>query len=79
MTRAMDYEAHYPGLMIKTICINCPRIFSMLWKVLKPLLSQKTQEAILIRGSNRKEWEVDVRNQIDPKYIKIQYGGTLVD
>jgi len=60
------------------VSINCfagPRIFSMLFAMIKPFLSEATVSKISIFDSNEKNWKKAVLEIVDEDQIPPKYGG----
>jgi len=63
-------EAHYPELLKKMIVINAPRIFTLFWAILKPIMDKRTIEKIEILGCDyRSVVEKHVDKAFIPKYL----------
>jgi len=45
-------EAHYPEMLKKYFVINPPRIFSLFWNILKPVISKDTLEKVEVIGGD---------------------------
>lgn len=54
-----------------------PRIFSMLFAIVKPFLSENTVNKISIFDSNEANWKKAVEEVIDPSQLPIRYGGRV--
>ena len=53
-----------------------PKIFSILFALIKPLLSPVTLAKIKIYGSNSSKWKLALLNNIPADQIPVNYGGT---
>ncbi|XP_021946698.1 SEC14-like protein 2 isoform X2 [Folsomia candida] len=71
------YEANYPETLGRCLIINSPRIFSMLFAIVKPFLSENTVNKISIFDSNEANWKKAVEEVIDPSQLPIRYGGRV--
>ncbi|ODN04853.1 SEC14-like protein 4 [Orchesella cincta] len=69
------YEAYYPETMGACIVINAPTVFSVLFGMMKPLMSGRTVEKIKIFSSNKDQWLPAVLEVVDPSEIREQFGG----
>ena len=65
-------ESYYPESMEKLFIINAPWIFNATWKLLKPLISERTLAKITICGADYYEKLVEV---IDEDQIPAEFGG----
>ncbi|CAL8125553.1 unnamed protein product [Orchesella dallaii] len=70
------FEAHYPETMGQCITINAPAVFSVLFGMMKSLMSGRTVEKIKIFSSDKNQWLPVVLDLIDASEIREQYGGT---
>jgi len=50
-------QDHYPELSGKLIIINAPRIFSIAWSFVRPMLDEKTVAKISIYGTDEATWQ----------------------
>ncbi len=57
------------------LCI-APYVFSIAWRMIKPLITGTTHEKIRFVYSN---YENEIRQFVDPDNLPISYGGTLPD
>ncbi|KAM7540724.1 hypothetical protein Aperf_G00000030194 [Anoplocephala perfoliata] len=69
-------EANYPELMATCFVLNAPSFFPILFSLIKPLLSNATQEKIYILGSNYRD---ELLKQFNPEDLPAHYGGTMRD
>jgi hypothetical protein len=72
------YERYYPEILAFAILINAPKIFSLLYAMVKPLLPPNTVTKIKIFGSDKESWTPVIKNLIDNDQIGTNYGGTAV-
>jgi hypothetical protein len=56
--------------------VNAPKIFSILFALIKPILSARTLSKIQIFSSNSSKWKVALLNNIPADQIPVKYGGT---
>jgi len=56
--------------------LNTPRIFEAVLQVLRPLLSEKTRNALHVYGLNKQEWTDILNKAIDPDQLSPAFGGT---
>jgi len=72
-------EANYPENLRRLFVINAPRLFTLLFNMVKPMLSQATIEKFRIYGCNQEEWKAALLEDIDADQLPVAYGGTLTD
>lgn len=70
------YEANYPETLARCIIINSPRIFALLFALVKPFLSQNTVDKISIFDSNENAWKKAIEEVVDLNQLPVRYGGT---
>jgi hypothetical protein len=68
-------QNHYPERMGCTYIINCPSMFSFVWKGIVPWLDKDTAAKIRILASE-KEWRPVLEQNIGTKMLPPLYGGT---
>jgi hypothetical protein len=54
-----------------------PKVFTMLFAMVKPFLHQITLEKISVFGFDKKEWSAALLKEIDADQLPVQYGGTM--
>jgi hypothetical protein len=67
-------QAHYPVRSTKIILVNVPSWFNMIWKVVKPLLHERTVKKTVI--CNGAEIGRQLLELVDADQLPAQYGGT---
>jgi hypothetical protein len=70
--------AHYPEILAMGIVVNVPKIFSLLYAMVKPLLPPATVAKIKIFGSDKETWVPVIKNLADDDQIGTNFGGTAV-
>ncbi|VDD74686.1 unnamed protein product [Mesocestoides corti] len=70
------FEVNFPELMAVCFVLNAPSFFSMVFSLMKPLLSKETQNKIHILGSNYVD---DLLKLFDPEGLPAHYGGKMRD
>uniref|UniRef100_A0A0X3PV53 CRAL-TRIO domain-containing protein n=2 Tax=Schistocephalus solidus TaxID=70667 RepID=A0A0X3PV53_SCHSO len=70
------FELNYPEVMAVSFVINAPAFFSLVFSLLKPLLSKETQEKVHVLSSNYTE---ELLKLIDADNLPMCYGGTMTD
>ncbi|KAI9561272.1 hypothetical protein GHT06_012228 [Daphnia sinensis] len=73
------FLAHYPDLFRRAFVINAPRIFPMLFAMVKPLLPATDFPKIKIFAADKNEWLPAILEEIDADQLPSFYGGTLTD
>jgi len=58
---------------------TAPKMFTMLFTLVKPLLSQATIDKFHIYGTDEKEWRAALLEYIDADQLPVYYGGTMTD
>lgn len=56
-----------------------PAIFTLAFKIIRPILHQATVDKIRIFGYNRDEWVPALLEEIDADQLPGYYGGTMTD
>jgi hypothetical protein len=76
LAATQTYEANYPGFLKKAIVVNAPKIFTILWSLMKPLLSEATLSTVEIYGFNSDEWKPFLKSFLPVDQIPSRYGGS---
>jgi hypothetical protein len=66
-------ESHFPESMQKMFIINTPWIFNTVWKIIKPIVSERTVAKIEICGA---DYIDKLREVMDDDQIPVEFGGT---
>lgn len=66
-------ESHFPESMHKMFIINTPWIFNTVWKIIKPIVSERTVAKIEICGSDYLD---KLREVMDDDQIPAEFGGS---
>uniref|UniRef100_A0A7N4PTE4 SEC14 like lipid binding 4 n=1 Tax=Sarcophilus harrisii TaxID=9305 RepID=A0A7N4PTE4_SARHA len=53
-----------------------PKLFPIVYNLVKPFISEKTSKKFVIMGAN---WKEDLQKFVDPDQLPAEYGGTLTD
>mmetsp|Transcript_6409 Transcript_6409/g.26973 ORF Transcript_6409/g.26973 Transcript_6409/m.26973 type:complete len:168 (+) Transcript_6409:1916-2419(+) len=64
---------HYPERVWKTIIVNAPSVFGVIWTIVSPLLEPNVREKITVL---RKDFKDTLRDLIDVDDLPVDYGGT---
>ena len=70
------FEANYPERLKACIIVNAPKIFSILFSLIKPLLTARTMAKLQIHASNAAKWKVALLNNVPADQLPTKYGGT---
>lgn len=69
-------EDHYPECLEKCIIINAPNFFPVLWKMVRPFLTQATTDKVEVYGKSG--WKEHILNIIDAPQLPVHWGGCMV-
>ncbi|KAJ8602427.1 hypothetical protein CTAYLR_001236 [Chrysophaeum taylorii] len=67
---------HYPERVWKTLIINAPSVFGVIWTIVSPLLEPNVREKITVL---RKDYKDTLRDLVDPDSLPVEYGGNDPD
>jgi len=74
------YEANYPEVLRRMFIVNAPKIFSILFALLKPFLNGTTFSKIVFLGSSDSpHTHKALLDEIEADQLPAHYGGTLTD
>ncbi|XP_046633881.1 SEC14-like protein 2 [Daphnia pulicaria] len=73
------YEANYPEFLRRVFVINAPKIFSLLYSMIKPFMHEKTRNKVQIYSYDSAQWQAALLEDIDPEELPACYGGTKTD
>ncbi|XP_046633862.1 SEC14-like protein 2 [Daphnia pulicaria] len=73
------YESNYPENIRRMFIINAPKIFTVIFNIIKPFLHQATLDKIRIFGYDKEEWAAALLEEIEADNLPLYYGGTMVD
>ncbi|KAL7635635.1 UNVERIFIED_CONTAM: hypothetical protein RMT77_013452 [Armadillidium vulgare] len=71
------YEANYPEILKHAFAINAPKVFSVLFSIIKPFIQTNTMKRIKIFGKN--EWKEVLLKEIDADQLPVHWGGSMTD
>lgn len=74
MNQMMD--ANYPELLRYAMIVNAPKIFALLFAMLKPFIPKNTLDKIEIFGPDQEKWRAVVREKFPCSQIPPYWGGT---
>ncbi|CAN7936878.1 unnamed protein product [Ixodes hexagonus] len=69
------YEGHYPETLHRAVIINAPGFFPIFWRLIRPFLTQRTANKVLIYG--RDGWQSVLLDYVDPRQLPAYWGGEL--
>lgn len=69
-------ESRYPETLKKVFVINSPKIFPIIWSIVRPLLHENTAKKVVVLSGNYKE---TLLKHIDAEELPACYGGTRTD
>lgn len=70
------YEDNYPEILEKAYVINAPRFFPLLWKFIRPFMTQRTVDKVAIYGTD--DWKEGLMERFDPDFVPQHWGGNMV-
>ncbi|XP_031638841.1 SEC14-like protein 2 [Contarinia nasturtii] len=74
-----SYEANYPEILKYCYIINVPKVFAIVFNIVKRFLDEYTLGKILIFKQDSKKWLPKMLEHIDPSQIPKYFGGTQTD
>ncbi|ODN04856.1 SEC14-like protein 4 [Orchesella cincta] len=69
------FEANYPETLKCAFVVDAPKVFNLIFNVIKPLLNSTTLGKVTI-SSNEKEWKSALLNLIDEDQLCARLGGS---
>ncbi|ODM98644.1 SEC14-like protein 4 [Orchesella cincta] len=69
-------DENYPELMKSMVIINAPKVFSLLFGVIKPFMSKETISKISIISGNEETWKKELNSKLNPENVPVRWGGT---
>eukprot|EP00903_Cladosiphon_okamuranus_P008970 g8582.t1 len=69
-------QDHYVERSNRMFIVNAPSYFSMIWRVIRPMLNERTQAKIGIINTDTKKIAAALLEYIAPENLPRQYGGT---
>ncbi|CAN8021593.1 unnamed protein product [Ixodes persulcatus] len=70
------YEDNYPETLEKCFVINAPGFFPLLWKIVRPFLTQRTADKVHIFGKDG--WREVLRAHFLPEKLPKHWGGDML-
>jgi len=75
MTRMqVMFDSNYPEVVRHASMINAPKIFSVIFNLLKPFIAKATLDKVSIYGPNN--WQAEVKERFPMELIPTHYGGS---
>ena len=59
--------------------IIAPRIFSIVWALIRPFMHENTAKKVQIFGHDKAQWKAALLENIDPSELPAFYGGSRTD
>ncbi|CAL8085636.1 unnamed protein product [Orchesella dallaii] len=69
------YENHYPGFANNMVLFNTPAIFELVLRVIRPLMSQVSRDALKVYGQDKAQWSKALLKIADKSQLRPEYGG----
>ncbi len=79
MESVRQFEANYPETLKSAYLINANKFVTIIFNIVKPLLSARTLSKVEIYDSNVPRWKSVLLNNIPPHALPVLYGGTKTD
>ncbi|ODN04832.1 SEC14-like protein 2 [Orchesella cincta] len=73
------FDANYPESIKTVVIVNAPWAFQLMWKLIRPFLSEQTQSKLSFLGANKEKWRETMLNYCEADQFPEYYGGTLPD
>ncbi|CAG7725861.1 unnamed protein product, partial [Allacma fusca] len=74
-----SFEENFPETLKAAYVINASRIFSLLFNLIKPILSQRTFGKVYVFDSNDTKWKPVLRQIVSEDRLPVAWGGKNVD
>ncbi|XP_075389937.1 SEC14-like protein 6 [Tenrec ecaudatus] len=69
-------EANYPETLKVLIGVRAPKLFPVVFNLIKPFMSEDTRKKIVILGAN---WKQELLDYIGADQLPVEFGGTMTD
>ena len=79
MESVKQFEANYPETLKAAYLINANKFVTIIFNIVKPLLSARTLSKVEIYDSNPGKWKPVLINNIPAHALPVFYGGTKKD
>jgi len=70
-----EFEAYFPEIMAACYVVNTPMVFSIVYNLVKPLMSAATIAKLQIFDSNETKWKPVLQSHIPLDILPADYGG----
>ncbi|XP_061656940.1 SEC14-like protein 2 [Syngnathoides biaculeatus] len=70
------FEDNYPEALKRVFLIKAPKVFPVVYNLIKNFLCEDTRRKIIVLGSN---WQEVLRAHVDAEQLPAAYGGTRTD
>ncbi|XP_029787040.1 SEC14-like protein 4, partial [Suricata suricatta] len=57
-------------------CVSAPKLFPVVFNLVKVFMSEETQRKIVILGGN---WKQELQKFVSPDQLPVEFGGTMTD
>jgi len=71
------FEANYPETFKAAVVVNAPWAFQLIWKLIKPFLSERTHAKLFFIGNDKDKWREAITRFADLDQFPEYYGGEL--
>ncbi len=71
------FDLNYPEVMKSVMMVNAPKIFALVYNIMKPFVSKATLEKIEIFGPDVEKWQAAVGKKFPMQLVPRHWGGTL--
>jgi hypothetical protein len=72
---AKSFEANYPETLKSSFNLNCPKVFSVLFNIIKPFLTERTLAKIQIHDANVSKWKPALLKTCPASHLPQKYAG----
>lgn len=72
-----SFDENYPEVLRYAMIVNAPKVFSVIFNLLKPVIPKATLEKIDIFGPDPEKWKSIVREKFPTENIPPHWGGSL--
>jgi hypothetical protein len=72
-----NMDSNYPEILRYLMIINAPRVFTLVFNLIKPLIPKATLDKMEIFGPDKEEWKAVIKQKFPIEMIPPYWGGTL--
>jgi hypothetical protein len=76
MEAVSRFEGNHPEILKAMYFVNAPRVFSIFFSIIKPLMSARTLGKLEIFTSNANKWKPAIKTHIKEDQLPVAFGGT---